>query len=75
MNLTELKDGQKAIIVKIEGERRYLSRITSIGLNVGCKVEMLQNVKKKPLLIYGRDTMIALNQEESKRIHVEVSES
>ena len=75
MNLTELKDGQKAIIVKIEGERIYISRITSIGLNVGCKVEMLQNVKKKPLLIYGRDTMIALNQEESKRIQVEVSES
>ncbi len=75
MNLTELKDGQKAIIVKIEGERRYISRITSIGLNVGCKVEMLQNVQKKPLLIYGRDTMIALNQEESKRIQVEVAES
>ena len=33
---------------------------------------MLQNVKKKPLLIYGRDTMIALNREESERIKVEV---
>ncbi len=72
MNLTEVKKGEKAVIVKIDGDRRYLSRITSIGLNVGCRVEMLQNVKKKPLLIYGRDTMIALNREESERIKVEV---
>lgn len=72
MNLTELKNGEKAAIVQINGDRRYLSRITSIGLNVGCRVEMLQNVKKKPLLIYGRDTMIALNREESERIIVEV---
>ncbi|MCR4689117.1 MAG: ferrous iron transport protein A [Saccharofermentans sp.] len=75
MNLTELKNGQKAVIVKVDGDRRYLSRITSIGLNVGCKVEMLQNVKSKPLLIYGRDTMIALNKEESKRIQVEVAQA
>ncbi|MBR1598830.1 MAG: ferrous iron transport protein A [Lachnospiraceae bacterium] len=72
MSLTELKNGERASIVRIDGDRRYLSRITSIGLNVGCKVEMLQNVKKKPLLIYGRDTMIALNREESERIKVEV---
>ncbi|MCR4814110.1 MAG: ferrous iron transport protein A [Lachnospiraceae bacterium] len=72
MNLTEVKNGEKAVIVRIEGDRRYLSRITSIGLNVGCRIEMLQNVKKKPLLIYGRDTMIALNRKESERIQVEV---
>ncbi|MCR5629582.1 FeoA family protein [Eubacterium sp.] len=72
MNLTQLMTGQSAMIVKIDGDRRYLSRITSIGLNVGCKIEMLQNVKKKPLLIYGRDTMIALNRRESENIHVEV---
>lgn len=72
MNLTEVKNGEKAVIVRIEGDRRYLSRITSIGLNVGCRIEMIQNVKKKPLLIYGRDTMIALNRKESERIQVEV---
>lgn len=71
-NLTQLKTGQKAVIVKIGGDRRYLSRITSIGLSVGCPVEMLQNAGKKPLLVYGRDTMIALNRIESENIKVEV---
>lgn len=74
LSLTELQQGQKARIVAIDGDRRYLSRITSIGLNVGCEVEMLQNSVKKPLLIYGRDTMIALNRQESERIKVEVKQ-
>lgn len=72
-NLTELKEGQRAYISSIEGDRRYLSRITSIGLNTGCEVEILQNVKNRPLLLYGRDTMIALNRKESERIYVEVA--
>ena len=70
--LTELDTGEKGRIKDISGERRYLSRITSIGLNVGCEIEMLQNVKSRPLLVYGRDTMIALNRSESKHILVEV---
>lgn len=70
--LTDLKDGQKARIVAVDGDRRYLSRITSIGLNIGCEIEMLQNIKHRPLLVYGRDTMIALNRKESERISVEV---
>lgn len=74
MNLQELKDGKKAKIVSIEGDRRYISRITSIGLNVGCVVEMIQNTKSRPLLVFGRDTMIALNREESKNILVEAAE-
>ena len=61
----------KAKIVKIHGDKRYLTRITGIGLNLGCMIEMLQNVKNKPLLIYGRDTMIALDRKESENIEVE----
>jgi fe2+ transport system protein A len=71
MTLIELENGQKARIVGLEGNRRYLSRITSIGLNIGCTLEMLQNSAARPLLVYGRDTMIALNREESKKILVE----
>ena len=70
--LTDLKEGQKARITGIDGDRRYLSRITSIGLNIGCPLEMLQNVRNRPILVYDRDTMIALNRTESERIHVEV---
>ena len=70
--LTKLETGGKARIAELSGERRYLSRITSIGLNVGCEIEMMQNVKFCPLFVYGRDTMIALNRAESDHILVEV---
>lgn len=71
--ITDLKNGQKARITAVDGDRRYLSRITSIGLTSGCNIEVLQNGKNRPLLIYGRDTMIALNRGESERIMVEVT--
>ncbi len=71
--ITDLKNGQKARITAVDCDRRYLSRITSIGLTPGCNIEVLQNVKNRPLLIYGRDTMIALNCGESERIMVEVT--
>ena len=70
--LTELSEGHKANIVAINGDKRYLTRVTSIGLSIGCEVEMLQNVKPSPVLVYGRDTMIALNRNESTQIMVEV---
>lgn len=70
--LTKLGNGEKARITGVSGSRRYLSRITSIGLNVGCEIEMMQNVKSCPLLVYGRDTMIALNRSESEHILAEV---
>lgn len=71
IKLNELENGKKARIVEIKGDRRYLSRITSIGLNQGCPIEMLQNVRHRPLLVYGRDTMIALNRDECMHIMVE----
>lgn len=71
VDLTQLKTGCKARVVQIDGDKRYLSRITSIGLNVGSRVEMLQNIKRRPLLVYSRDTMIALNRQESLNIKVE----
>jgi ferrous iron transport protein A len=70
--LTQTKNGEKGHIAKISGDTRFLSRITSIGLNIGCPIEVLQNVKKCPILVYGRDTMIALNKNDCENIFVEV---
>ena len=73
-NLSDAKRGQKGKIHKISGDSRFLSRITSIGLTIGNEVEVIQNNKKQPLLVFGRDTIIAINRNESKRIVLEVTE-
>ena len=71
-NLSMVKNGEKGKIIAIDGDHRFLSRITSIGITKGCVIEILQNQKKHPVLVYGRDTVIAINRKESQKIMVEV---
>lgn len=71
MKLTELKKEQSGLITRINGDTRFVSRITSIGLTPGCKVTVIKNEKRRPLLVYSRDTMIALNRNECEDIEVE----
>lgn len=71
MKLTEARAGQKGIITEMHGDARFISRITSIGLTLGCPIEVLQNEKKQPMLVYGRDTMVAINREECEKIEIE----
>jgi len=71
MSLGELNENKEATITSIEGDQRFLSRITSIGLTPGCRVRVMKNDKNRPLLVYSRDTMIALNKKECKGIIVE----
>ena len=70
--LNEVNAGQKVVVSDVKGDKRFLSRITSIGLTIGCELEVLHNERKFPLLFYGRDTVVALNREESKKVLVEV---
>lgn len=72
--LSELPEGAKGRITAIQGNAHFQSRITSIGLTVGSQIEVIQNPKKQPILIYGRDTMLAINKMESDKIMVEVIE-
>lgn len=68
--LSEAVNGEEGVIVAIVGDSRFLSRITSIGLTIGCPVKVIKNEKKFPILIYSRDTILALNREECKKIEL-----
>ena len=70
--LKEVNAGQKVVVSDVKGDQRFLSRVTSIGLTIGCELEILYNEQKFPLLFYGRDTVVALNREESENVFVEV---
>jgi len=69
--LSELKKDAKGVIASVNGDQRFISRITSIGLTPGCTVTVIKNEKNRPLLVYSRDTMIALNRKECDFIEVE----
>ncbi len=70
--LNELQTGQRGTIAGMEGDTRFITRIISIGLTVGSPIEILSNENKMPILLYGRDSVIALNRDESSNILVEV---
>ena len=69
--LSELGNDAEGIITAVNGDSRFIGRITSIGLTPGCTVTVIKNEKNRPLLVYSRDTMIALNRSECDLIEVE----
>ena len=71
--LTDMQKGAEGTVVSINGDSRFVSRVTSIGLTPGCKVSMIKNDKNRPILIYSRDTMIALNRKDCSNIEMEVN--
>lgn len=69
--LSEMKQGEEGIVSSVNGDARYVGRITSIGITPGCKVSIIKNDKRRPLIVFAHDTMIALNDKESSNIEVE----
>ncbi len=69
--LSEMKKDAEGVIASVNGDQRFISRITSIGLTPGGTVTVIKNEKNRPLLVFSRDTMIALNRKECDYIEVE----
>ena len=70
MKLSELKENAEAVVSGLNGDTRFISRITSIGLTPGCRIRIIKNDKNRPVLLFSRDTMIAVNRKESAGIEV-----
>ncbi len=70
--LSDVTEQQTVRICGIDGDTRFLTRIISIGMTVGGVLKIVHNQKRQPLLVYSRNTLIAVNRRESERITVEV---
>ena len=68
--LSKGKTGCKYTIVEIADEKRLQNRVSSMGLMPGGILEICQNLKKQPVLIFARDTLIAIGREESEKIMI-----
>lgn len=72
MKLTEAKPEENGIIRRIGGDVHFANRITAIGLTEGTVFQTVRNDRKMPVLIYLRETLIAVNRTDAERIEVEV---
>lgn len=68
-----MKTGQRGSIRDLQGPERFLGRITSVGITVGCPIVVMQNRKKSPILVYARDSAIALDRSDCNLIDVEAT--
>ncbi|MBR0420940.1 MAG: ferrous iron transport protein A [Erysipelotrichaceae bacterium] len=72
MKLSELKADTNARVVSLGSDERFIKRITSIGMNEGVSFEVVKNDRKMPVLIYVRETLLAMNRKDCEKIEVEV---
>ena len=68
--LSDVKPGCRYCILEIKEENRLVNRLSSMGLLCGSTIEVCQNFKKQPVLLFARDTLVAIGREESKKIMV-----
>lgn len=64
-------EGTRGKLIIKGGDKRFLGRITAIGLTPGTHLEVVKNAYKKPLLVYARDTLIAINRSECEQLFLE----
>lgn len=72
IELKAAKENEQYKVKEICGDDRFISRITSIGITIGNKISIVKNKSKYPILIYSRDTIIAIGRNESDKIKLEV---
>lgn len=72
ISLGEMGENFSGCIAKIEGDSRFISRIISIGLTPGSSFSLLKNDGRSPVLVFCRDTVIAVNRKECSQIFVKV---
>ena len=70
MKLTEAKADTRARIKRIAGDEHFKSRITAIGITEDIPVQIVKNDRKMPVLVFCRETLIALGRADAGKIEV-----
>lgn len=71
MNASELKKGERAVVMKVELPMLLKERVRSLGIYTGAKFTMLKiSFKKKVFLIQTGGSKVALDKETAEGIRV-----
>ena len=68
--LSEAVSGKSYFIREIKDEVRLTNRLSSMGILTGTKIEICQNKKKQPVLLFAQDTLVAVGREECMKIKI-----
>ena len=70
LKLTETQPEAHGLVDHIQGDAHFANRITAIGLTEGTPFQTIHNDKSMPVLVYLRETLIAVNRQDAERIEV-----
>lgn len=70
MLLSETQAEKTYIVMEIKDEARLVNRLSSMGIMCGSQIKICMNNKKQPVLVFVRDTLVAIGKSESKKIMV-----
>jgi ferrous iron transport protein A len=70
MKLSEMKADRTGMVKSLGRDERFLKRITSVGLTEGARFQVVKNDRKMPVLVYARETLLALNRRDCDMIEV-----
>ena len=60
--------GNSYFIREIRDEIRLTNRLSSMGILAGTRIEVCQNHKKQPVLLFASDTLVAIGSTECTKI-------
>lgn len=69
--LSFLSEGEKGIVVKLNGGRSFQEKMLSMGINQGNNVEILSGAPGQALLVKIGDTRLALGFGLAQKIEIE----
>ena len=70
MKLSEMKADRTGTVKSRGRDERFLKRISSVGLTEGARFKVVKNDRKMPILVYARETLLALNRRDCDMIEV-----
>lgn len=70
MKLSEMKADRTGTVKSLGRDEKFLKRITSVGLTEGARFQVVKNDRKMPVLVYARETLLALNRRDCDMIEV-----
>ncbi|MGQ9598940.1 MAG: FeoA family protein [Anaerolineae bacterium] len=71
VRLSTVPTNEVVRVQKLEGGHSFLSRVASLGFTPGTRLKVIQNYGHGPLIVYLRDTRVALGRGEAEKIWVE----
>ncbi len=70
LTLSELRTENAARVETIRGGNAVISRMAAMGFSPGAMVNMVQNYKKRPVIVSVRDSRIALARSVADKVYL-----